>query len=297
MADKIKLFQLPFSFMLPQTVAAERGYFAAEGLDVDLVERDRSSVKWKYIPAEESLTGDYDVDVYPICKWESIKRTWEMGDGRIIATGTFADQPYTVFVRPDSDVTGPADLANVPVGVNMRTGQEYTVIRALEEHVPTDEVELEHHGMPTDRLRALRDGEVDAVSLLEPQTTLAEHLGFRPVLEFENHMGIVGGRDLSEGDLDAFMRAYARAVEAINDDPESFRDAYLGMLFDDSEVAPDLFEDVGVEQLKESIEVPRYEPPEFADREELLAQLDWMKRRDLVDDEADIDTIVAPLHQ
>lgn len=295
MGDRIKLFQLPFSFMLPQTVAAERGYFADEGLDVELVERDRSSVDWKYIPAEESLTADYDVDVYPICKWESLKRTWEMDDGRIVAKGTFADQPYSVFVRSESDIESPAELANVPVGVNKRTGQEYTVVRALEEHVDRDEVELEHHGMPTDRLRALRDGEVDAVSLLEPQSTLAEQLGFRSVLEFENHMGIVGAEALSGKTLDAFMRAYRRAVDAINAEPEAFREAYLGMLFDDSEVAPDLFEDVEMDELREAIEVPRYEPPEFADREELRAHLDWMKDRDLVDERADIDHIVTPL--
>jgi NitT/TauT family transport system substrate-binding protein len=295
MNEDVRLFQLPFSFMLPQTVAKERGYFAAEGLNVELVERDRSAVEWKYIPAEETLTGDYDVDLYPVCKWESLKRTWEMGDGRVVAKGTFADQPYSVFVQPDSGIEGPADLANVPVGVNRRTGQEYTVARALEEHVGREAVELEHHGMPTDRIRALRDGEVKAVSLLEPQTTLADQLGFRSVLEFENHMGIVGGAELSGKTLDAFMRAYRRAVEAINDEPGAFREQYLGMLFEDSEVAPDLFEDVDVEALRESIEVPRYEPPEFADRDELRTHLDWMKRRGLVDSDADIDAIVAPL--
>jgi len=90
---EVRLFHLPFSFMLPQKVAAERGYFEEAGLAVELVERDRRDVAVKYIPAEETLTGDHDVDLYPICKWESIKRSWEMGDGRIVAKGTFADLP------------------------------------------------------------------------------------------------------------------------------------------------------------------------------------------------------------
>lgn len=291
--DAIRLFHLPFSFMLPQQVASERGYFAEEGLDVELVERDRADVDWKYVPADETLTGDRDVDLYPVCKWESLKRTWEMGDGRILAKGTFADQPYTVYVRPDSGIEAPADLAGVPVGVNERTGQEYTVVRALEEHVPAEAVEIEHHGMPTDRLRALRDGDVAAISLLEPQSTLAERLGFEPVLEFENHVGVVGAADLPAEAFDAFVRAYERAVADINTDPAAFREEYLSMLNLDASVAPDLFADVDRDALVEEIDVPTYEPPERADPDELRGHLEWMKRRRLIDDAADIDAMVG----
>lgn len=289
---KVRLFHLPFSFMLPQKVASERGYFAEEGLDVELVERDRESVDWKYIPAEETLTGDYDVDLYPVCKWESLKRTWEKGDGRIVAKGTFADQPYAVFTRREG-VESPADLGGVPVGINRRTGQEYTAMRALEEHLPPEEIDLVHCGMPTDRLRALRDGEVDAVTLLEPQSTLAEHLGFDRVMEFENHMGVVGAEGLEGEALDAFMRGYGRAVEEINADPEAFREEYLAMLEADEGVAPDLFEGVDVEDLRADIEVPAYEVPEPADPDELGEHLEWMQRRDLVDGDADVNAIVA----
>jgi NitT/TauT family transport system substrate-binding protein len=289
----IRLFHLPFSFMLPQRVAQQRGYFAEEGVDVELVERDRASVDVKYIPSDSTLTGDHDVDLYPVCKWESIRRTGSMGDGRILAKGAFADQPYAVFVRPNAGVESPADLANVPVGVNRRTGQEYTAIRALEEHMEPEEVTLVHHGMPTDRLRALRDGEVDAVTLLEPQSALAEALGFERVLEFENHMGIVGDEGVDPDTLESFLAAYRRAVEAINADPESFREGYVEMLEKDAAVAPDLFEEVDREALRESVSVPRYETPELADREELSEHLEWMKSRELIDDGVEIDAITA----
>ena len=297
LSGTIRLFHLPFSFMLPQRVASERGYFADEGLDVELVERDREDVDWKYIPAEETLTGDYEVDLYPVCKWESLKRTWDMNDGRIVARGTFADQPYSVFVRPESDIRGPANLAGVPVGINRRTGQEYTAIKALEDHMNPEEVELAHHGMPTNRLRALRDGDVDAVTLLEPQSTLAEHLGFRCVMTFENHMGVVGAEGLRVDVLDSFMAAYARAVADINANPEEFREAYLDMLTveDDAGVAPGLFEKVNMNKLRADIDVPEYEVPDLADRDDLNQHLDWMKQRELVDGDADIDAIVSPV--
>jgi NitT/TauT family transport system substrate-binding protein len=277
--------------MLPQRVASERGYFEEEGLNVELVERERDDVEWKYIPAEDTLTGDYDIDVYPVCKWESLKRTWEMRDGRIIAKGTFADQPYSVFTNRD-DIEEPADLAGVPVGVNRRTGQEYTAIRALEEHMDPDEVELAHHGMPTDRLRALRDGDVAAVTLLEPHSTLAEHLGFERVMQFENHMGVVSADELDSNAFDAFRRAYDRAVEDINENPQAFREEYLDMLEAEEDVAPDLFEDVDVADLRDDIEVPEYEVPELANAEDLGMHLDWMKDRDLIDDDAEIDRMI-----
>lgn len=291
----LRLFHLPFSFVLPQKVAVERGYFEEAGLEVELVERDRESVEVKYIPAEATLTGEYEVDLYPVCKWESLRRTWRMNDGRIVAKGTFADQPYTVFTRPDTDIESPEDLAGVAVAVNRRTGQEYTAIKALEEHVPAEEIRLVHYGMPTDRLRALRDGEVDAVTLLEPQSTLADHLGFEPILDFENHMGIVGGENVDRDVLESFIAGYARAAREINERPEDFREEYLEMLEKDLRVAPDLFSDVNLEAVKASVTVPRYDVPEPADREELDAHLEWMKARDLIDDEADLDAIVAPL--
>jgi len=295
MGDTIRLFHLPFSFMLPQRVASERGFFAAEGLEVELVERDRADVDWKYIPAEETLTGDHEVDLYPVCKWESLKRTWDMGDGRIVAKGTFADQPYAVFTYPETDIETAADLAGEPVGVNMRTGQEYTARRALEEHMSPREVQLEHAGMPTNRLEALQKGDVTAVTLLEPHSTLAEHLGFQRVMEYENHMGVVGADRIESEHVDAFMRGYQRAVDDINANPEAFRDQYLEMLEDELEVAPDLFEDVDLDTLRGQIEVPEYETPEVADERDLGEQLEWMKNRDLIDDDADIGAIVARL--
>lgn len=291
--NSVRLFHLPFSFMLPQRVAHERGYFAEAGLNVELVERDRGAVEVKYIPSESSLTGDHGVDLYPICKWESIKRTWEMDDGRIVAKGTFADLPYTVFVRPDSAIEKPADLAGVPVAINQRTGQEYTAMRALEEHMTPEEVSLTHFGMPTDRLRALRDGEVAAAILLDPQSTLAEQMGFHEILQFDNHMGIVGGEKVDKPVLDAFMAAYDRAAMEINANPEAFRKEYLDMLEKDSSVAPDLFEEVDMDAIREEITVPRYEVPDRADRDELDTHLQWMKERKLVDDSAEIDAIVA----
>ncbi|WP_408957166.1 ABC transporter substrate-binding protein [Natrinema sp. 74] len=293
--QSVRLFHLPFSFMLPQKVASERGYFREEGLAVDLVERDRRDVEVKYIPAEETLTDDYDVDLYPICKWESIRRTWEMDDGRIIANGTFADLPYTVFTRPESDIETAADLATVPVGVNLRTGQEYTARKALEEHVPADAVDLVGCGMPTDRLQALHEGRVDAVTLIDPHSTLADHLGFRRLLEYDNHMGIVGSDDVDRDLLEAFLCAYERAVADINADPDAFRDTYLELLEAEEGVAPDLFDAVDVDAVREEIDVPRYEVPEPVDRDELDDHLAWMQARGLLDEDATIDDVVAPL--
>ena len=294
-SDTARVFHLPFSFMLPQRVADEREYFAEEGVPVELVERDRTCVDWKYVPGEHTLTGDDDVDIYPVCKWESLKRTWSLEDGLVVGHGAFADLPYAVYTRPETEIEDPEDLAGVPVGVNRRTGQEYTAMRALEEHVDPDDVELEHHGMPTDRLRALREGEVEAITLLDPHITLAEALGFERVLEFENHVGIVGTTDLEPEVLEAYVAAYERAVEEINADPDAFREEYLEMLEADLEVAPDLFEDVDLEDLRESVTVPRYETPDLATPEDLEAHLEWMKDRELIDETADAESIVAPI--
>jgi NitT/TauT family transport system substrate-binding protein len=218
-----------------------------------------------------------------------------MGDGRIVANGTFANLPYTVFTRPDADIETPADLADAPVGVNRRTGQEYTARKALEEYVSPAEIDLVGCGMPTDRLRALSEGRVDAVTLIDPHSTLADHLGFRRLLEYDNHMGIVGSDDVDRDLLEAFLRAYGRAVDDINADPDAFRGTYLELLEADAAVAPELFEGVDVDAVREEITVPRYEVPDPVDREALDEHLEWMRSRGLIDETAAIDDIVAPL--
>jgi NitT/TauT family transport system substrate-binding protein len=110
-------------------------------------------------------------------------------------------------------------------------------------------------------------------------------------------MGVVGAEGLDVRALDAFMAAYARAVEDINANPRNYREAYLDMLTaeDDAGVAPDLFEDVDMDELRDDIHVPKYEIPDLADRDDLAGHLDWMKRRELIDVDADIDAIVAPV--
>lgn len=297
MADDrpIRLFHLPFSFMLPQKVATENGYFEEEGLKVELVERDREEVDVKYIPEHESLTRDNDIDLYPACKWESIRRTWDLEDGKVVANGTFAEQPYAVFTRPDASIDTPSDLADVPVAVNRRTGQEYTAFKAFEEYLPSDQITLEHYGMPTDRLRALRDGEVDAATLLDPHATLAEQLGFTKLLEVENQMGIVGSERVDRATLTLFLSAYSRAATEINAHPDDYRDQYIEMLEKDANIEPKLFDAVDLDALGDEITIPRYHAPESVHRETIDAELEWMKRRSLIGEDADVDAIVAPI--
>ena len=91
----------------------------------------------------------------------------------------------------------------------------------------------------------------------------------------------------------AYSPGVAAPCRRINENPDEFREAYLSMLEADEDVAPDLFEEVDVDDLRAEIEVPEYETPELADREELDAHLEWMKTRDLIDGEADIGRIVA----
>jgi NitT/TauT family transport system substrate-binding protein len=50
-----------------------------------------------------------------------------------------------------------------------------------------------------------------------------------------------------------------------------------------------------MDELRDDIHVPKYEIPDLADRDDLAGHLDWMKRRELIDDDADINAIVAPV--
>src|SRR5690348_17996040 len=104
--------------------------------------------------------------------------------GRAVTEG-YGLSPWAIFVRPDSKIREPRDLANVPVAVGMRAGSHFNVPYRLEKYLPLEKIKTVNTGGFGARLKALLDGEVEAASLLPPQIDMAKQLGLRPIIEDE----------------------------------------------------------------------------------------------------------------
>jgi NitT/TauT family transport system substrate-binding protein len=77
-------------------------------------------------------------------------------------------------------------------------------------------------GTMPQRLQALKDGKVAAVSLMEPWISVAQKEGLRVLIESHSTRAEAAGDELDGETLRKMFRAQARAVEALEKDPSPF---------------------------------------------------------------------------
>jgi NitT/TauT family transport system substrate-binding protein len=226
---KLKIEGSSAIFSLPYFVAQEEGYFAAEGLDIEIT---RNIGYWSTSSEDIELLADHksvnafgafsafekgESSLYRACEWGQIRRSHDSGrNGRVIAKRA-AVASQAIVVRPGSPYNTPQDLANVAIGVSFHHGSHYLAIQTLEGFLSREEIKVV--GIKNgNRLLALRDGLVDAVAVMEPWTTVAEKLGFKIIAEAHYSGSEIAGPDLDAGTFAAINRAVSRAVTKINVD-------------------------------------------------------------------------------
>ena len=179
----------PKGMGLNDFVAMKEGFF--EGVDVEFDWRTFRGTQssWKGMeyfqrPQDKPYAEGEEV-IQSACEWGSICNA-SAGMGKFVPD-CYGVSPCGIFVRPDSKIKTPTDLANVEIGVGMRAGSHFSVPLHLSKHLPLDQIKTVNIGGFGARLTALINKEVEAASLLPPQIDMAKQLGMRPVLEGEFH--------------------------------------------------------------------------------------------------------------
>ncbi|TVQ21132.1 MAG: ABC transporter substrate-binding protein [Spirochaetaceae bacterium] len=275
---------MPAVDSIPLIVAEHLGYFAEEGVTVELeLFRDQ-------LYREASLqAGRIDAAVSDLV---NTIRSWANGaDYRAIAStnGLFG------FVTSRS--SGIATVADWPAAPGLvETGLiddsivNYTAERMLEavgadpsriRIVPTMQIPV--------RLELVISGGLQAAVLPEPLTRVAEAQGAYVIVEsdvLESTPGVI----LATGDalrrkrdaLRALLRAYDRAVAEVNADPDRFRDVIAGAAGFPAPVAP-------------VMRIPVFAAATVPDPATVDDVSRWMVQRGLVSRIPERDTIVDPL--
>jgi NitT/TauT family transport system substrate-binding protein len=279
---------------LPWRVALRNGDFAAEGLEVEILEWDPSPDVQSAGTADlrtadkEQKFIEGQLDVYGACEWGLIKRIADLGGGRIRGMRRNMGMEMKLFVMPDSGIDQCSQLAGRPVAINENSGSQYVAIEALEPHMPDDQIRLVHIGQPFARYQALVEGRVDGAFILEPYSTLAEIQGARCLLSYPGRGGVVGREELPPETYERFRRAVARACERINSEPESYKDELVGSL------ARTGISDELIAEVRARFQMPRYDPPQSYDEATFAECYDWMRERNLVRAGVAYGDVVAP---
>ena len=223
-------------------------------------------------------------DVYRACEWGQIRRSYDNRNGPIVARRS-AMVYQGIFVRPDSPLNAPINLAGKSVGAQFHQGSHYTSLAMLEGFLPRDQINVVHSGTVQERYEAMMDGETDAATLMEPWIALAEKQGCKELIGTHYQGTENTTRDMDPEVFAALMRAVGKAVGLINADKKK----YIHYMIEEipekyaKQLTPD---DFFLPRLR-YVEAAPYAKDEF-DRAR-----DWMIGWDLVGADASYDQQVA----
>ncbi len=220
---------------LPVLVARDEGFFKDEGLDIQFVTTpgmaqvtSSHSVKWDSVLDRplDSIYNDGGIDQYRMCEWGIMKRAVEansqgLRQRKIVALGASMSS-FAIAVAPDSDVYEPEQLKDKAIAVTPNNGSNFTTLKMMEGFLTPEHIETTNAGSMPQRLEALRQGKVEAVSLMEPWISVAEKQGMRILIESHSTRSEAASDDLDGPTLAAMFRAQARAVKVLEKDPTPY---------------------------------------------------------------------------
>jgi NitT/TauT family transport system substrate-binding protein len=217
----------PTGMRLHEWIALERGYFQDAGIEPlvrwDVLRGIQSSwkgVEYRERPQDKPFVGEAEpVDIINHCAWGSVCNAGA-GLGKFVADA-YGVARWAIYVRADSRIQRPEDLADVPIAVGMRAGSHFNVPYRLEPFLPLARIQTVNIGGFGARLQALLDGEVEASSLLDPQISMADQLGLRRILfdTFKTLWVVPTGFD--QRSLDSYFSVLERADADLDRDPQS----------------------------------------------------------------------------
>ncbi|MEA5367395.1 ABC transporter substrate-binding protein [Amycolatopsis sp., V23-08] len=160
--------------------ARSAGYFGAAGLQVELV-----TIKSATEAVPKLKTGELD---FAFGNWSSFIAAQSEGaaDLRAVADGLQAKPGMTALVAmPQSPITSAKDLPGKSVGVNALVGNVTLTSKAVVKAAGADPGRVQFKVIPTaDALNALKTGQIDVMSLQEPNLTMAKQkLGAKVVAD------------------------------------------------------------------------------------------------------------------
>ena len=297
MAKKLVLENtMPFQG-LPELVADNEGLFAAEGLEIEWVDRTRTAPK----QTDRSITDPNMVSsllshgaarnvgkasLFNACEWGNYRRSQdnEVGARQVGRRGIVAYG--ALIVRADSDIYTPQQLANRTVGVPYHAGTHYLALQMLEGFLPPELIKT-CLAPNSSRLRydSLMNGEIDATTVCEPYITLAEKEGCRVIAMAPYHGSQVATRDVDPEVYAAFNRAIREAVRRIGADKRKYLQYFIDYHRGDPRIAALTVDDLNPSRLQVIEPVPI--PPD-----ELERTYQWMVRWNLLKPETESESLV-----
>ncbi|MGH7090267.1 MAG: ABC transporter substrate-binding protein [Stellaceae bacterium] len=234
-SQKVKLAVMNAVHDLPVLVARDEGLFRDEGLDIEFVTTPgmanvttSHTVKFDSIFDRplDSVYNDGGIDQYRMCEWGIMKRAVEaecagIRARKIVALGASMSS-FAIVVTRDSEVYEPEQLKDKAIAVTPNNGSNFTTLKMMEGFLSKEHIKTTNAGSMAQRIEALKQGKVTAVSLMEPWISVAQKEGLRILIESHSTRSEAAGDDLDGPTLAKMFRAQARAVKLLEKDPTPY---------------------------------------------------------------------------
>ncbi|MBI3284869.1 MAG: NrtA/SsuA/CpmA family ABC transporter substrate-binding protein [Burkholderiales bacterium] len=224
-------------------LAAARGYFTEEGLDVTLL---------PYTSGRDALNATIErrADLGTVADLPVMYATMRGQPVSIVATIFTAGRAYGVIANRDREISSLKDMKGKVVGVTMRTDGHFVLSTMLARHrLALNQVRVEN--VPPEEMKAaLQSGKVDAVATWEPWLSAANNaLGDKGV-EFRTDGGFVLDYNLAGSTewvvanpdkIQRLLRALLRAKRFFDEKPKEAQAMIVGLM----RIDPSTFDTVG----------------------------------------------------
>lgn len=211
--------------VVPYEVTRDAGYFADEGLDVELIysRGGGDAVQALNGGAVDFAASSFDAQLGAVASGASIKRFMTTGRLPLFALATAIDTA--------DEITDIADLAGRQVGISALGNADHTILLYVLQRAGVDADSIEFAALGTNLYDALRLGQVDAGMVQEPALTRLREAGGRELVNFMEtddaeelfggayeFMGVAvrdGEQDERADQLQAMARAMRRGLERV----------------------------------------------------------------------------------
>ncbi len=276
-SNPIRVAILPDADSLPFMIARDEGLFHTEGIDVELVTF--------YNPQERDAAlqaGRVDGAVSDL-----LAAAFFHAAGFDMKITSLTDGRYGIAASPSFAGTSLAHLRNKKIGLSLHTIIQYAV-DALMEDSGISFTEYEAVSIPRMpvRMEMLLAGQIDAACLPEPLLTAALQRGAL-LLASTDSTGIDAGvfifskniLDNRLEDVRKFYRAYTKAAEKINADPDAYRQYLVEQAAFPAEV-------------RDAYQFITYRKPTVPAREHIEDALSWLYERRLISVRIDAEDLI-----
>jgi len=274
---KLKIGSLTIEENLPILVAEKNGYFAAENIQVELVPFQS--------PVESQSafqSGQLDGMITDILIAALLKSSGEDLRVTSIALGaTPQEGRFAIVASPKSDIKTVQDLKGKSIGISSNSIIEYVTDGLLQEGgVNPSEVKKTVVAKIPLRLEMLLNNQIDAITVPDPQISYTVAQGAKIIAEdtkgenLTQSVTIMTSKALNnkKDAISRFYKAYAKAVDAINQSPDQYKDL--------------LVKNVNIpENVVDSYKVQHYSKPQLPAEKDVNSIFAWLKNKNLLKNE------------